>query len=109
MRRLIMFMIGLALLVIGIGHSTTWGQDSGPSIAPGVDIPLELEPFLYPPDSPGAPEGTVWGTAGGKMVPLAPGVSIPLETPQTLREWPETDVPSPGATMPGLPSHSSLR
>lgn len=68
-------------------------------IAPGTTVKVELEQFLYPPDSLGAPEGTVWGTAEGQAVPLAPGVSIPLEVPQRLMEWPEADVPLPDVTI----------
>jgi len=64
-----------------------------------VSVPLELEQFLYPPDSHGPPEGTVWGTAEGRMVPLAPGVSIPLEEPQELKKWPESRVPTPSIAI----------
>jgi hypothetical protein len=97
MRRLTFF-LALALLVVAAGSPTAGGEESVP-IAPGVTIPLELEQFLYPPDSLGAPEGTVWGTANGQEVPLAPGVSISLEEPQKLSEWPERDVPALDATI----------
>jgi hypothetical protein len=97
MRILKLFLV-FALLVIPVGNPIIQGQEPVP-IAPGVDIPLELEQFLYPPDSSGAPEGTVWGTAGGKEVPLAPGISIPLEEPQSLQEWSEAIVLAPDATI----------
>lgn len=68
-------------------------------LAPGTTVQVEVDTFTYPADSLGAPEGTVWGDAGGRLVPLAPGVSIPLEVPQQLQEWPETGVPLPDATV----------
>ncbi|MBC7227439.1 MAG: hypothetical protein H5T61_09410 [Thermoflexales bacterium] len=69
------------------------------AIAPGTTVQVEVDTFIYPANSPGAPEGTVWGDAGGRLVPLAPGVSIPLEPPQQLLEWPEANVPLPGNTI----------
>jgi len=97
MRSLTLLLIS-ALLVIAVSSPIVRRQEPVP-IAPGVDIPLEAEQFLYPPDSSGAPEGTVWGTAGGKEVPLAPGVTIPLEEPQELKVWAEANVPLPDTTI----------
>ncbi|HXF69200.1 MAG TPA: hypothetical protein VNK89_05295 [Thermoflexus sp.] len=73
MRRLL-FYLGLALLVaVSLLSSKFY-----PVLASG------LKTFSYPPDHPGAPEGTVWGIADGRVVPLAPGTTVQVEAEHFL-------------------------
>lgn len=91
----------LALMVLPAASPVVQTEEPVP-IAPGVDIPLEAQQFLYPPDSAGAPEGTVWGTADGKEMPLAPGVDIPLAQPLPLQQCPETALSIPESEIQSL-------
>ncbi|MGB2762543.1 MAG: hypothetical protein WBC21_03310 [Minisyncoccales bacterium] len=103
------FIVGVVLLlgflIVGANSLIASAQNSlGNSTDTGFKTDRELKElfkiapdlFLYPPDL--APEGTVWGRDNGKIVPLAPGVPLPLEKPEELQKWPKANFPVPRIT-----------
>lgn len=103
MRKLILLLLflGLVIAISGRIHSIR-AQEPTP-----VTIQVDGKTIVLEPGENVSPENcalaqadpefaarAAWVLIEGLWEPLAPGVDTPLEVPQVLQEWPETDAPT---------------